>query len=584
MQTSNSSGQFSYGVGSQVINVLLRTGRISEDKVSSILLQKQISNEPAEQILIKAGILKSGEIETILEKYFNAPYINLEQLKVEADILKIIPEEVMRKYFVVPFEKNENEIKLAMSFPNNLVALDDIQIITGYSIKPFVALESSIESFIDKYFAADEMDKAIKEAVFDRISLTNIENELSSGDSNETATKAPIVKLVDTLLTEAVRLGASDIHLEPQEKGIFVRYRINGLLRTKELLPKGIQLAVASRIKVMSGMDITEKRLPQDGQINMHINKHDIDFRVSTLPAKYGEKIVIRVLDKTNFAFGIEHLGFMSDTQTKFEELLNSGSGIVLVTGPTGSGKTTTLYSALNRIRSSTKNIITLEDPIEYDLLAGKTKESGITQVQINARIGLTFASSLRACLRQDPNIILVGEIRDEETSRISINASLMGHLVLSTIHTNDSVSTITRLLDMGIEPYLIASSLTGILAQRLVRTLCNQCRQPYHPPKKFIDDLKLKPNLVSAEEITLYRAKGCSHCDYSGYVGRLGIFELLVINESIRDLILEKAKLSLLKDTAIKNGMTTMKQNGIELVGKGITTMAEVLRVLPTS
>ena len=393
----------------------------------------------------------------------------------------------------------------------------------------------------------------------------------------------PVVKLVDTILSEAVRVKASDIHIEPQEKAVFVRYRIDGILHTKERIPKEVQLAMTSRMKVLADMNITERRLPQDGQAKAHIQKRDIDFRVSTLPAKYGEKIVVRVLDKTNFALGLEHMGFLPETQTKFEEMLGAGSGILLVTGPTGSGKTTTLYSALNRIKSSSKNIITLEDPIEYDLLSGKARESGITQVQINPRIGFTFASALRACLRQDPNIILVGEIRDEETCRIATNAALMGHLVLSTIHTNDAVSTVTRLLDMGIEPYLIASSLNGVLAQRLVRVLCRNCREAYTPPKKVLQSLNVRQILDVSGEIVFYRPRGCELCDGSGYAGRAGIFELLTITESIRDLILEKAKLSALREAAAREGTVSMKQNGIQLVSQGATTMAEVMRVLPT-
>ncbi|HBU69560.1 MAG TPA: type II secretion system protein GspE [Elusimicrobia bacterium] len=565
----------------QLLEALYKTKKIDPNQLSDILLERKLSGVSLEQLLEKKGILKPADAPALLEGYFKVPFISIDENKVDKELLKSFPEEVVNKYRVLPVEISGNEVKLAMVFPNDLISIDDIQILTGFVIKPFVALESNVEVVLSKYYSDENMGKALKEVITDKLEVPQKDGDLGTEEIREFANKAPVVKLVDAILIEAVKSRASDIHIEPQEHGVFVRYRVNGMLFSKEFIPKEIQLAVASRIKIMAAMNITERRMPQDGQISLSVNKRNVDFRVSTLPAKYGEKIVIRVLDKSSFALGIEHLGFQPETQTKFEELLNLHSGIILVTGPTGSGKTTTLYSALNKIKSSSKNIITLEDPIEYDLLAGKARESGITQVQINSKIGFTFAQALRACLRQDPNVILVGEIRDEETCRIAINAALMGHLVLSTIHTNDSVSTVTRLLDMGVEPYLIASSLHGVLAQRLVRALCTHCRDPYKPPARVLESLKVRlPDNKS--DIVFYRPRGCAHCDGSGYSGRVGIYELLVINEAIRDMILSGAKLSDLRAAAEKNGMVSMKQNGITLVSQGVTTMAEVLRVLP--
>lgn len=567
---------------SQLIEVLSRTGRIDKNTITAVLAEKQVDNQSIEQILSSMGIIAGGEAGAILEKYFNVPYVQLDESKFDTELLKLIPEEVIRRHKVIPINCKDSELSVAMCFPNDLVVIDDIQIITGYTVKPFVALEAEIEVIIEKYYSVDCMDKTIQKLVSDILPVVENDDTSDSAVIRGEADKAPVIELVNTILVDAVRLGASDIHIEPQEKGVFIRYRINSLLRMKELIPKELQPAITSRIKVMADLNITERRMPQDGQFGMHINKRNIDFRVSTLPAKYGEKIVMRVLDKSNFALGIEHLGFLPDTQTRFEEILSGSSGIILVTGPTGSGKTTTLYSAVNKIKSSEKNIITLEDPIEFDLLSGKAKENGITQVQINSKVGFSFACSLRACMRQDPDVILVGEIRDEETCRTAINAALTGHLVLSTIHTNDAVSTVTRLLDMGIEPYLITSSLSGIVAQRLVRALCRHCKQPYFPPERIIKTLNSKYLPVQGQ-VTFYRPKGCSHCDNTGYKGRVGIYELLIVNENIRDIILEKSKLSVLKDAAIKGGMVTMKQNGIHLVLQGVTTMAEIMRVLPS-
>ncbi|MBN1621465.1 MAG: type II/IV secretion system protein [Endomicrobiales bacterium] len=561
----------------QLIEVLLKTNRIKEEQVARVLFDTQTTKEPLLDVLEKRKILNKNELKALFEKHFKVPYIELDKFNIDKDIFKILPEDAIRKYCVLPVSKSGNEVTIATSNPGDLVALENLKIITGYEVKPVVALEDNILNIIDQFYSTDTMGKVVQEAVLEKSGIKSL-SDINFKDYDSKEKQAPIVKIVNTLIEEGIRQGASDIHFEPQESNVFVRYRIDGILQTKEVLPKEIQPPILSRIKIMGGMDISEKRLPQDGQTSMNIQKRNVDLRISTLPEKYGEKIVMRILDKSNFALGIEHLGFLPETQTKFEGLLNAKNGILLVTGPTGSGKTTTLYSALNKIKSSTKNIITLEDPVEYEILSGKNKECGIAQVQINPKVGLTFSNALRACLRQDPDVILVGEIRDAETCGIAINAALMGHLVLSTLHTNDAASTITRLLDMGVEPFLISSSLIGIVAQRLLRTLCVNCREKYIPPKMILEKLNIK----SKDEVVFYRPKGCNYCGNSGYKGRTAVIELLTINDKMKDLILKKEKLDNLRQEAINMGMITMRQNGIHLVAKGVTTMAEVMRVVP--
>ncbi|MBI5360486.1 MAG: Flp pilus assembly complex ATPase component TadA [Planctomycetes bacterium] len=556
----------------QILDVLLRTSRITEEQASAAMLKKRETEEPIEQVLIKQGLLKQEDIPQILEKYFRTPFADPGSQDVDKDVFGTLPEEIIRKYKVIPIGKKGNEITLAMAFPNDVVTLDDIQIITGYALRPVCALESALHALIEQFYNRESAaEKTENTQVF-----PDMENKTGAADGT------PIIELVDSIMAGAVKARASDIHIEPQEKYLLVKYRIDGILNEGRFYSKELQPLITSRVKIMANMDISEKRLPQDGQIRAVLHKRDIDFRVSTLPAKYGEKIVIRVLDKNNFILDIPYLGFLPETQARFEEALNAVNGIILVTGPTGSGKTTTLYSVLNKIKSPSKNIITLENPIEYDLLSGRAREGGITQVQINHKIGLTFANCLRASLRQDPDVILVGEIRDEETGKVAMNAALTGHLVLSTLHTNDAVSTITRLTDMGIEPFLIASSLIAILSQRLVRTLCLNCREPYKPPKKIVESLKIKSPDGEETNVMFYRPKGCEKCGNTGYKSRTGIFELLLVNETIKTLIIEKAGTNRLREEAQKTGMIPMKENGIQLVAKGITTMAEIMRVSP--
>ncbi|MBN1824347.1 MAG: type II/IV secretion system protein [Endomicrobiales bacterium] len=500
-----------------------------------------------------------------------AKKVNLETLTIPKDIHKLVPFDLMQKYGFVPFNLKNDILSVVLENPNDINAVDTIRTILGYDLDLFWDSAEAVAQTLKKIMEESGLAMENKE-------LSVVSSALIS-EKNASHEQPKVVHLVDKLLNIAVERRASDIHLEPQEDGLYVRFRIDGILTTIHKFPKEIQATLISRIKIIANMDITERRLPQDGQITMTIKNKNIDFRVSTLPGKHGEKTVIRVLDKSSFALDLSQLGFEPTMQSIFETMILKPQGIILVTGPTGSGKTTTLYSVLNRLRSPLKNVITLEDPIEYELLAGKANESGITQVQINHKIGMTFAAGLRASLRQDPDIIMVGEIRDKDTAEIAMKASLTGHLVLSTLHSNDATGTLLRLKDMGIEPYLISSTIIGVLAQRLVRVLCPNCKEEYTPPQRA---LKLFfPNPASTpEKPILYRAKGCAKCDNSGYVGRKGIFELITMTEELKQISTSGLVPSALTEYSKKAKIKSLRESGLDLVRQGLTTTEEIFRV----
>jgi len=502
--------------------------------------------------------------------------INLSAITLSRDVLKLVPLELMKKYSFVPFDFQDGKLSIALENPDDINVIDNIRVITGYDLDLFADTKTAIEKALKSMTSALDEDVQNDELYFVSTEPAQVEgSDIQSGD------QPLIVRLVDKLINLAVSKRASDIHLEPQHDGLFVRFRIDGILTTIHKFPKTLQPALLSRIKILSNMDITERRLPQDGQISLEVNYRNIDLRVSTLPGKYGEKTVIRVLDKSSFSLDLGQLGIDPILQSTFETILQKPQGMILVTGPTGSGKTTTLYSALNRLKSPLKNVITLEDPIEYELLSGGNNEAGITQVQINSKIDMTFAVGLRAALRQDPDIIMIGEIRDKETAETAMKASLTGHLVLSTLHTNDSFSTLLRLKDMGIELYLISSTVIGILAQRLVRTLCPHCKESYKPPARAVK-LLLRSNLSTAieKDLILYRAKGCEKCQYMGYIGRKGIYELLIIDEELKNIINSGINADILKQNAQTHKMKTLRESGFDLVSQGITTIEEIFRV----
>lgn len=483
-------------------------------------------------------------------------------LKSSPEAIRLVSCETMLRHKLAPLELCGNVLRVAAVNPNDFPALDDLRLRTGYELKVVKVSQAELTEIVR--CAARSGEEGFRRA----------ELEVPKGHADDSFA----VQAVDRLLDLALNMRASDIHLEPQRSGLFVRFRVDGVLNTIHEFPKGAQAGIISRVKVMSGMDISEKRLPGDGQMSVERYGRNIDLRISTLPAKYGEKAVIRVLDKSGLSISLDTLGLQPDVQSVFEAMIENPYGIILVTGPTGSGKTTTLYSVLGKIRSPLKNVITLEDPIEYELLGGSASEMGITQVQVHPKIGLTFAAGLRASLRQDPDVIMVGEIRDRETAETAMTAAMTGHLVLSTLHTNDAPSALGRMLDMGIEPYLMSSTVVGILAQRLLRLLCPDCREKYQPPLRALKNMF--PGRQGLEKAVFYRAKGCDRCNGSGYLGRRGIFELLAMTEELKRIIHGGAGLESIRKELAVQGFKTLRESGMELVFQGLTTVEEVARV----
>ena len=508
------------------------------------------------------------------------PSINLSYFEVDPEVIKLVPEETARRYEVVPLSRVGSSLTIAMVDPTNVFAMDDIKFMTGFNVEPVVASESSVREALDKIYAqvqGDALSKAMEELGGEGEEILELEaeeQELAAGELEKAATEAPVVKLVNIILREALTRGASDIHMEPYEKEYRVRFRIDGALQTVMSPPLKMRDAIISRLKIMSKLDIAEKRLPQDGRImlRMHQNgkKKQLDLRVSVLPTLWGEKIVMRLLDKENLRLDMTKLGFEQESLTKFEQAILKPYGMVLVTGPTGSGKTNTLYSSISRLNSPDTNILTAEDPVEFQLM-------GVNQVQMKEQIGLNFAAALRSFLRQDPNIILVGEIRDFETAEVAIKAALTGHLVLSTLHTNDAPSTISRLMNMGIEPFLVATSVHLICAQRLVRRICTNCKEEVKTPPQALIDAGYTPQ--EAQEVTPYKGRGCEKCNQKGYKGRAGLYEVMAINDEIRELILVGASALELRKKAIEQGMITLRRSGLIKVRDGIITLEEVMR-----
>lgn len=542
-------------------DILIEKGLITEEDLNRALDIQNRSGEKLGEILLKMGVIKEEDLYSALAEIYNVPYINLEDIVVDAETVKLVPEHICRRYKVIPLKMDGDRIVVAMSNPVNIYALDDIRIITGKEVDPVLASENQILQSLDKIYT---IQKGLEETL---INIGPAEEEVETS-VEVLEDEAPVVRLVNLTITQAVQEGASDIHIEPTENDVKIRFRVDGVLYDVISPPKKIFPTLVARIKILSNMDIAERRIPQDGRFRVNSQGKIIDFRVSTLPTIYGEKIVLRLLDRSATLIGLEKLGFTEDILHKFDNLISRPYGMILVTGPTGSGKTTTLYSALARINTPEKNIITVEDPVEYQF-------ARINQVQINPKAGLTFATGLRSILRQDPDIIMVGEIRDKETAEIAVQAALTGHLVLSTIHTNDAAGAITRLIDMGIEPYLISSSLIGVLAQRLARRICTRCKVPKKPTEEEIRVLSLPPSY------TLYEGKGCEACRHTGYKGRIGIFELLIIDDEIRAMIVDRKPANVIRESAVKKGMVTLWEDAKLKVKNGITTYNEILRTV---
>lgn len=507
-------------------------------------------------------------------QHYGIEYKDLETLEVKGHLTELMDSSTVRQYFVFPVEETATGVKLAVAEPPNVRMSDDLEAILDRSVEFCLADAEELRDLVDEYYgmSLDEITETLEEVEEDTVESQ--QDEISEDDEarlEEQAEEGSIIRLVNMIILEAVERGASDIHIEPHEHHLLVRYRIDGILHESHQPPKGLQGALISRIKIMSDMDIAERRVPQDGRIKMTIMGKQLDLRVSTLPGVHGESVVLRILDKESISFGLEELGFLPDNKAVFDQIIRRPHGIILVTGPTGSGKTTTLYSALSEINNTEIKLITIEDPVEYQI-------EGINQMQVKEEIGLDFAAGLRTLLRQNPDVILVGEIRDYETAETAIRASLTGHLVFSTLHTNDAPSAINRLIDLGVSPFLIGSSVQAIMAQRLVRTICDNCRELYEPDENYLRQVGFP--LEDAAETDFYRGTGCSDCDETGYTGRSAIFELLVNNEEVNDAILEEKDTEEIRNLAMKNGMRTLREDGFVKVRTGETTLMEVARV----
>jgi len=563
-------------------DILLKNGVIDSNQHQQVKLEN-INNGHSEEKIIRQGKLaNSKQIAQAKAELYNVPFINLRETSITPEALNLFPKSVAERYQCFPyaFDKENKNISLAMANPVDVEAIKFVEQKTGKKVIPAIATEESIKDAVNKYYAqslSDEVSQALKIASKSDGQTENKQNVVEADKLDKIIKEAPIAKIVSTLLGFAVKADASDIHFEPLEEKVRVRYRIDGILHEKLILPKGIHDAVVSRIKILSGMKIDEKRVPQDGRFTYKMEDSEVDLRVSSLPSVHGEKIVIRLLKQSSKVPDLAGLGVRGRALKNLHQSVLSPHGIVLVTGPTGSGKTTTLYSALSKINTNKVNIITLEDPVEYEI-------EGVNQVQVNPQAGLTFSSGLRSFLRQDPDIVMVGEIRDEETAGLAVQAALTGHLVFSTLHTNSAAGAIPRLLNMKAENYLLASSVICIVGQRVVRRICQHCKEEYQAPKKVISDIKnvlgpLYPQ-DKQEQLTLYRGRKCEKCNDTGYSGRIGIFEVLPITERIGRLILERAPASKIQQQAQEEGMITMTQDGYLKVIEGITTIEEVLRV----
>ena len=570
--------------------LLLKEKRITPEQLQEVLAYQKANGGKLGLILVKLGLAKDEEITALLSKQYGVPSINLHQFEIDPAVIKLIPPETAQKYQIIPLSRAGATLTIAMTDPTNVFAMDDIKFMTGYNVEPVVASDGAVNDALEKYYptkpkggeqtinpsALDAATRALEEMPLDAgdVEVLAELEEISAEALQRQGEDAPVIKLVNVILMSAIQKGASDIHIEPYEKEYRVRYRVDGILYAIMAPPTKFRDAITSRIKIMAKLDIAEKRLPQDGRIKIRFADNgvtkDIDFRVSCLPTLFGEKIVLRLLDKDKLMLDMTRLGFESESLAKFEVAIQKPWGMVLVTGPTGSGKTNTLYSSISRINTLETNIMTAEDPVEFNLV-------GVNQVQVRENIGLNFAAALRSFLRQDPNIILVGEIRDFETAEIAVKAALTGHLVLSTLHTNDAPSTVNRLMNMGIEPFLVASSVNLICAQRLVRRVCSNCKQPQHTPPPALIQAGYSPE--DAQSVTPMHGAGCEKCNNTGYKGRVGLYEVMEVTDELRELVLVGASSLELRRKAIDDGMITLRQSGLIKVKAGLTTIEEVVR-----
>ena len=558
-------------MATKIGEMLLKGNLITPEQLRSALETQKKTKERIGSVLVKTGAIKEPELLSFLGRQFNIPVVDLAKYEINGEVVRLLPEEMVQKHLALPINRVGAKLIVAVADPSNMAIIDAIGFKTGYAVELVLASEREITAAINRYFDQTMDFKDIISELDEDLEVVR-EEDLDSLDQETRVDDAPVVKLANFILTDAIKRRASDIHVEPYEKEFRVRYRVDGVLYEVMRPPLKLRNALSSRLKIMSSLDIAERRLPQDGRIKLKIGKgREMDFRVSVLPTIHGEKIVLRLLDKASLQLDMTKLGFEVEALMDFQEAIHRPYGMILVTGPTGSGKTTTLYSALSDLNKTTDNICTCEDPVEYNF-------AGINQVQIKEEIGLTFAGALRSFLRQDPDIIMVGEIRDYETAEIAVKAALTGHLVLSTLHTNDAPSTITRLLNMGIEPFLVSSSLNLIVAQRLARRICANCKEEVKIPPKALTDAGMKPERLKHTKPS--KGKCCDDCNGTGFRGRVALYEVMPVKEEIKDLVLRGGSAIEVKREAIRVGMKTLRQSGLSKIEEGVTTLEEVLRV----
>ncbi|MFC1807543.1 GspE/PulE family protein [Candidatus Omnitrophota bacterium] len=549
--------------------MLIEQNIITASQLEIALKEQAKTKELFGAALIRLGFAKEEHVLEALSLKLGFDYVSVKDREIDPKVIEKVPAKFATYYKIIPIDFLNDVLKIAVTNPLDIGILDDIKLVLGYEIEPILAGERDILEGIKRYYGvgAETVEKIIGQADVGATGPTQIE---AASDVDDMADDASIIKFVNQVMQQAVGERATDIHIEPFEGELRIRYRVDGVLFNASIPPtiKYLHSAIVSRVKIMAALNIAEKRLPQDGRIKLKIADSDLDLRVSVIPTSFGESVHIRILS-ANVLMGLENLGLLEKDLVVVEELITKPHGIIFVTGPTGNGKTTTLYAGLSKINDASKNIITIEDPIEYQL-------HGITQIQVNPKIGLTFANGLRSMLRHDPDIMMVGEVRDLETAEIAIRVALTGHLVFSTLHTNDSAGAVTRLLDMGIEPYLVSSSIEAALAQRLLRVICEKCKAEIKPDSKLLDELKISPD----SKMVFYEGKGCSACKFTGFKGRTAIYEILVMSDEIQDMVLRRASITEIKESALKNGMRTLFDDGMEKVARGITTIKEVLRV----
>ena len=550
-------------------DLLIAEGLIAREQLDQALTEQRSSGMRLGYLLVKMGFIQELEITKMLARQYRVPAVDLSKFQVDEKIVKLVPSDVALKHSVLPLKRDGRTLTVAMAEPGNVQVMDDLKFITRCDIVPVIAGEYTLQTALEKYYEKTDAQLASLLEGMEDDDVEIMEDE-DKDDAAMIADDAPVVKLINGLLSDAVRRGVSDIHIEPFEHEIRIRYRLDGALQEVMKPPIKLKAALTSRVKIMSNLNIAERRVPQDGRIKIKVGKKVIDFRVSTLPVIFGEKIVMRILDKSNLTLDLQTFGFEPQAEKDLMTAITNPYGMVLVTGPTGSGKTTTLYSALSQINNIDVNIMTAEDPVEYNI-------HGINQVLVRNEIGMTFAAALKAFLRQDPNIIMVGEIRDLETGSIAIKAALTGHLVLSTLHTNDAPSTVTRMIDMGIEPFNVASAVNLIVAQRLIRRICKDCKAEFEYPSDELAVLGMKDEELA--DFTFYKGAGCDACDDSGYKGRAGLYEVMALTPALRRLILQGASTADLQDQAVEDGMLTLRMDGIMKLRKGVTTLEEIVK-----